>query len=101
MSYVSVGDLLRQFTKKGWRTSEFWMTVVAIALMPVMDEGMEHLTTHSSDYAPWAQIAVAALVGAYNVARGIVKAAGLRALIQRTPIAVAPPTDDITSERVP
>lgn len=82
-----MNDRLRQLMKKGWRTSEFWLTILAILLMPIMDEGMEYLTAHQHEYAPWMQIAVAALVAAYNVARAIVKAAGIKALVQSGPVA--------------
>lgn len=67
-------DTPTRATRAGWRTSEFWLSLLGLAATVVAPQVVQH-NPNSTAIA----IVAGAVVGAYNMSRGIVKAAAINA----------------------
>lgn len=77
--------VLTSATKPGWRTSEFWVSIAAMAtavFLPHADKVVSDVGTKIAEHGTAGAIAAGAIAGAYNIGRAIVKATTAKALLE-------------------
>lgn len=77
-------DVVQVAAKPGWKTSEFWLAIVAIAAvtaLPHADQAVGAAGDRLAQHGVAGAIAAGAIAGAYAVGRSLVKALAAKAAL--------------------
>jgi len=74
-------EMLERLARKGWRTSEFWIVVLAL-VFPLLDAAVVRAVGWlDAQHTVWTAMAAAAVSAAFSVGRGVFKGRTAAALI--------------------